>query len=552
MHAADKQSCDTLAEDHQDLAPPSDQNGDSPVTTAADAGAPANETTHPAGTAPRSARKPGSRPTSARTKTSLSDEADDERERQAMVARLTARVRLPHARLDPKLLPPEMLEPLEKAGLAGADCLPAAAMTALAMVAPVAGPRVGLAPPPAELGKWLGRSTGVGLRVCLLVENRDLPVVPPTVTGAAHAVQNLLLAQHRAALDLAKAQERIAAERRALHAQAVKAAAALGHEPPPPLPQADLLGPGAPPRIVVDDGAIAAVTKAAEGGTGVLLTDERRMPIFARAGHGDPLTATFLNAAALGHPITTRAADTGHVLMRTLPVAVVGVLTAAECEGLMTATPETLIGTAFVPACPPPPAGGDAGLADLAMRVHAVASDGPFFLTFTGSAAATLVSAAERWSMALDLRLEPFSACVKQMPDLAKRLAVALHVIAATREGKLTDEIGAATVRRAVALIDAVLLPVARTLLSAVSSASQTEADGLRLIGALRRHTSVEEPVIEKREWQRATQTTTPSPRFKAAVRLLQKVALITPAAPPADRKGGEYFAAAPAVHADT
>jgi hypothetical protein len=181
-----------------------------------------------------------------------------------------------------------------------------------------------------------------------------------------------------------------------------------------------------------------------------------------------------------------------------------------------------------------------------------VASNGPLVLAFTGGAASALVSAADRWSMDLDQRLEPLSACVKQMADLAKRLAVALHLVAATREGKPTDEIGAATLKRAVALIDAVLLPVARALLCAVSSASPAEADGLRVLGALRRHTSMEEPVIEKREWQRATQTTTTPPRFKAAVRLLQKVALITPAPPPADRKGGEYFAAARSVHAET
>jgi hypothetical protein len=228
MHATEKPPIYTIVEDQQHLVPQSDQNGDSPAIDDADPATPADETMQSAASAPRAPRKARSSPTSARTKTAAADEADGERERQAMAARLTARVRLPQATLDPKLLPPELLEPLEKAGLAGVDCLPAAAMTALAMVAPVAGPGVALAPPSAELGKRLGRSTGIGLRVCLLVDNRDLPVVPPAVTGAAHAVQNLLLAQHRSALELAKAQERFAAERRALHAQAVRAAAALG------------------------------------------------------------------------------------------------------------------------------------------------------------------------------------------------------------------------------------------------------------------------------------------------------------------------------------
>ncbi|HET9616200.1 MAG TPA: hypothetical protein VFP74_03435 [Pseudolabrys sp.] len=470
-------------------------------------------------------------------------------ERQAVIARLTARLRLPRAAIDPALLPHELLEPLEKAGLAGPDSLPAAAMTALAMVAPVAGPCVGLAP--AEPGSRLGRATGIGLRVCLLVNNRDLPALPPAVAGAAHAVQNALLTRHRAALALSTAQERIAAERRTLYAQAVRAAAALGHAPPPPLPQADLLGPGAPPRILVEDGAGAALVKAAGGGTGVLLVDERRMATLPRAGHGDPQTAALLNAAALGHPIATQAGPAAHVVMRTLPVGVVGVLTAAECEGLLTATPEMLVGTAFVPAFPPPPGGDPASLADLALRVHALASVDPVMLAFAGAAATALAAAAQRWTADLDRSLQPLSACLAQLPDLAQRLAVALHLVAAAGEGKLAAEIGAGTVRRAVALVETFILPVARTLLSAVSSASAVEADALRLVAALRRHTSLEDPVIDKREWQRATQTTVPSARFKAAVRLLERLALIAPAPPPADRKGGEYFTVARAIHAD-
>ena len=493
---------------------------------------------------PKAAAHSGTAP-----RTGEASAADD---RPPIRARLTGRVRLPHAVLDPKLLPPQLFEPLQTAGLAGPDCLPGAAVTALAMLASVAGPGVGLAPPQGEAGKRHDRSIGFGLRVCLVAEGRDLPVVPTAVLGAAHAVQNMLLARHRAALDLAEAQERIAGERRSLHAQAVRAAAELGHEPPPPLQDSDRRGPGAPPRIVVEDGAGAAVTKAAEGGTGVLLVDERRMPSLPRTGHGDPQTAALLNAAALGHPIATRAAGTGHVVMRTLPLAVVGVLTVAECEGLPGAGPESLIGTAFVPAVPPPPGGDGGGLVELAMRLHAVASDRPVALVLDGGATSALARAAGRWSGDIDGDLQPLSAFVAQLPDLARRLAVVLHLIAAAAEGRLSVEIGSATLDRAVALVDALLLPLGRQLLSAVSTASAVEADALRLVAALRRHTSAEDPVIERREWQRATQTAMQTPaRFKAAVRLLQKVALITAAPPPADRKGGEYYAAATSVHAD-
>lgn len=507
MHAADSEpsASERSAAENAPPVPAANQpTGGAP----AHAGPPADGTRRPAGPRPV-LRAPKAKPGSDRP--GEVGEAPAAPDRQAVIARLTARLRLPRAAIDPALLPHELLEPLEKAGLAGPDSLPAAAMTALAMVAPVAGPCVGLAP--AEPGSRLGRATGIGLRVCLLVNNRDLPALPPAVAGAAHAVQNALLTRHRAALALSTAQERIAAERRTLYAQAVRAAAALGHAPPPPLPQADLLGPGAPPRILVEDGAGAALVKAAGGGTGVLLVDERRMA--------------------------------------TLPVGVVGVLTAAECEGLLTATPEMLVGTAFVPAFPPPPGGDPASLADLALRVHALASVDPVMLAFAGAAATALAAAAQRWTADLDRSLQPLSACLAQLPDLAQRLAVALHLVAAAGEGKLAAEIGAGTVRRAVALVETFILPVARTLLSAVSSASAVEADALRLVAALRRHTSLEDPVIDKREWQRATQTTVPSARFKAAVRLLERLALIAPAPPPADRKGGEYFTVARAIHAD-
>jgi hypothetical protein len=553
MHSSENPPPEHPGDDKQQSDPPVAESNHAATAEAGGNGPPpadsAPDALH-ANAPPRPPRRPNAK-SQSKTNSAVGHGAGNAREADAIAARLIARLSLPAAALDPKLLPRELLDPLDRAGLASPDCFAGAAMTALAMVGAVAGPLVTLAPPSVDISERIGRSTGLGLRVCLLVENRDLPVVPRAVTGAAHAVQNVLLAQHRTALALSQVERRIAAERCALHAQAVRAAAALGHAPPPPLPDGDCDGPGSPPRIVVDDGASAAVIRAADGGTGVLLIDERRMPTFARTGHGDPQTATLLNAAALGHPLATPAADTGQVTMRTVPIAVVGVLTRAECETLLTATREALVGTAFVAACPPPPGADAEGLADLARRVHAITTRGPAVLALSGGATSALVTAAERWNAGVDRRLQPLGACVEQLPDLAKRLAFSLHLVAATAEGKLVAEIGTATARRAVAIIDDLLLPAARTLLGAVSSTSPVEADALRLVAALRRHTSTEDPVIEKRDWQRATHTTTPLPQFKAAVRLLLRLALVAPAPPPADRKGGESFAAAPAVHAE-
>jgi hypothetical protein len=365
---------------------------------------------------------------------------------------------------------------------------------------------------------------------------------------AAYGLQIDLLDRYTARVAIERSALAVT-DRRKLHALATQAALALGNPMPPPLADDAQDGIEAPPRLVVDDGALRALIDASAGGTGVFLSDERRMANFARAGCGDPVTAAALNATALGHPLVGTDRKSGRVALRRLPVSVVGVLTIAECEGLQTAKAEESLGTVFVRARPHAGGGDGTALLALARRIHELGAANDTKLRLHEPAMTALVAAADRWKIGVDPRLNPLATYIDQLTDMALRLAVASHLVTSALDMKLSAEIPVTAMRTAIGIIDDLVLPASRHVLAPVSAASTEEADAIRIIAALRRHTSAADPIIERRELYRGLQNSVPSmPRFKAAARLLHHLKLITPAPPPDGRKG-EYLASEAPLH---
>ncbi|MCK9917123.1 hypothetical protein MXD81_49085 [Microbacteriaceae bacterium K1510] len=458
-------------------------------------------------------------------------------------SRILARAVIPMVTVNRRHVPPELLRPIEATGALTEDHLPQALMTLMTALGSATAPTTTCEPTP-----QLGHAVGLGIRLCLAAENRDVAVIQSPVVHAVHLLQNELIDRYRTSLALATASRRAAAERRALHAHAVRAADKLGHSPPPPLVDATIDDASAPPLIVVHEGGPAAIADASAGGTNVLLVDERRMPVFARSGCGDPATAALLNGAAIGYPMTVHEHDTGHVTVRNTTVAVLGVQIRPEFDSLSVATADALRGVAFVSASAPPPGGDYAALGKLMQRVYALTSAAPVTLKFSEGAVSMLLEGSERWSGDIDARLHPLSTYIAQLPDLGRRLAIAVHLASAAQSGNLASEIATVDAERAVALIDHLLLPTAVQLLGAVSTIDETEADARRLVSVLRAETSPSSPALEKRDLQRAVQATMRGARFRAALQLLDELELIGPAEPPSGRKG-EHLAAAPAIH---
>jgi hypothetical protein len=452
---------------------------------------------------------------------------------------LRARFAMPNLTLDRRLLPDHLLTALDAAGLGGREFMPAATFMALSMITAVAGPKVTSAPYGDQLRAKLGDALGLGLRVCAIAKHRGGSFVPPAIVAAAVAVQNDLVDHHRSAVDRAKDQRRAAALRRAAHAESVGLAAKLGHPVPPPLTESPITGPGAAPRIVVDDGAASAVTKAAAGGTGIILIDERRMPSIAAVGDGDPATACLLNRFARGLETPVTDNESGRTAMVLLPMAVWGALTEAECGGLRRATSAELLGTVFVRGAPAPAGGDSRPLVELAQRVRALI-EAPVELRFSANALTILTTAAELWAKCGGA--PPLSEHTCQLADLVRRLAASIQIVtAAGGSGSLGAEISAASVKRAVGLINGIVTPIAQAVLQPVSFASETEADAAAMTSFLRRHTSLQSPKIEKRQWYRGCAI--PVGRFEPAVALLQSLKFVVSA------EKGEWFAATAAVH---
>lgn len=450
---------------------------------------------------------------------------------------------VPQVTLDRRVLPPNMVDALDAAGLGGRETLPASALITLATVTAVAGPGM-RCEADADLRGQLGNSSDTGLRVALIAQDRRLPLVPSAIVAGAYAAENDALDRYREANQRSAEQRRAATERRVLHGKALQIAAALGAPPPPPLTEVAPAPCGARPRIVVRDGAAAAIRLAAAGGSGLLVLDERRVPSLHRvAGFYDEATSTLLNELARGNRVPIVDPNSGRTEMRSLPASVVGVLTTAECAQLHEVVAASYGATAFVPAVPPP-IGNAPALVTLLRRIADIGQDGAA-LTLPARGEA-LTSAADAWSTLAAGTQPPLSDYLAHLPDLVRRLAAALHLAtAAGGDGKPVPEIPSATVKKAIALINTCLLPTAQAVLSPVSTRDAIR-DARRIVAHLRTATSAAHPLFERRPLLRSWQESMPASRLDDAIALLEAEHLLTAV----QKKGGQQFAVARTVYA--
>jgi hypothetical protein len=466
-----------------------------------------------------------------------------------LAERLLATFAIPTPALDRKLLPAGLLAALDAAGLGARESLPGPAFMMLATLPAIAGPGLAFAPLDKRLQGKLGTWLGLGIRICAIASDRSMSVVPEAILAAAYAAENDLRDQHQDAVAQYSERRRAAEQRRKLHARACEAAVLLGTEPPPPLKDIAISAPRPTPQIVVQNGAIKAIRTAASGGTGLLVVDERWMKSLCNVGsHYDADTARLLNCFAMGRAAPVQD-ENGRTALLCPHATVFGLLTGDECSTLHRARAEALAGTVFVPAVAPSPGGDGAGLVAMARRVRILAET-PVSLHLSAAAAGMLVEAARGWIAIANAALPPLSDYCRGLADLARRLAVADHLaVAASGDDPLPVEIAAETVRRAVALVDSYILPVAHAALGPVSL-HQQERDARRMIDDLRIRTSRDALQIERRRWYRDRQGSLPLPRFDAAAKLLQQASLLTATDPPEGEKKGAWFAAAPTIHA--
>lgn len=296
-------------------------------------------------------------------------------------------------------------------------------------------------------------------------------------------------------------------------------------------------------------GAYRAIIDAAAGGTGTLVIDDRWMKSMSDVGANfDELTAALLTTLSLGDQIPVADPD-GRNTMRALPACVIGQLTAAECMTLHKAGRDQFAGTIFVTAATAPINADNSGLIALMSRAHRMV-DSPVALHMSDSAQHRLATAASGWASLATKALPPLSDFLVGLPDLARRLAAALHIVAAAgSDGKVVSEIPLSTVKRAITITDTFVSPIAQTVL-AVLSTEETERDALRMVGYLREHTSGTNRKIERRPWMRAWQNAMPIPRFDAALAILQQEKLLTSLDKAEGQvNGGQHFEVAIAVY---
>ena len=372
--------------------------------------------------------------------------------------------------------------------------LPAATLVTLSALGAVAGPALRCEPID-DVPRVAGDS--LSLRVALLASHRRSSLVPAPILAAAYAAENEALDAYSERVRHQAGLARAVEQRRRLYEQAARNAATLGLPSPPPLPEVVLGRLGPRPRIVVADGAGSAIRLAAAGGTGVWLVDERRMPSMAFVGDFyDEATDTLLNDAAAGHHIPIADPNSGRIAMRAFPASVVGALSVADCATLHHAGPAQLLGTVFMPETPAPAVGDSAALVALMCRVRSI-GDGVSMLRLPAPMAA-LVTASAAWAARAAGTQPPLSDYWTGLPDLARRLAALLHLAAAGGNGHLAPQIAPATLRRALALIDACVVPTARAVLGPISF-GEVERDARRLIGHLRTIASSHNRVFERR-----------------------------------------------------
>lgn len=461
----------------------------------------------------------------------------------SLTDKLLARLEIPRVALDRRLLPAPLLAALDSADLGAPDLLPSSVFITLAAVGAVAGP--------VQYTDGTEGATGgnVSLRVALLTSSRRSPLVAASILGGVYAAENAALDKYTEAVQRHRELRRGAEQRRRLHEQTVRTAAVLGLPTPAPLPDVAIVEPGPRPRIVVADGAGSAIHKAAAGGTGVFVIDERRASWMAGVGDFyDAPTDALLNAAAAGRQIPIAEPVSGRVTMRTFPASAVGALCIAECSTLHNAGPAQLQGTVFVPAKPPTEAGDSTALDALMRRVHVMAG-GPITLRMPPK---TLVSAAAAWDALAAQTLPPMSDYLARLPDLTRRLAGLLHLTAAAGgDGvPLATDIPLATVKRALAIVDTCVVPAAWAVLGPVSTV-EMERDARRIIQHLRATTSAARPFIDRRQLLRAWPSSLGVPELDAALDLLQKAGLFV-AVSEIDGKpvGGQHFQIAAPVYA--
>jgi hypothetical protein len=468
-----------------------------------------------------------------------------------LAGRLLAHFELPNTVLDRGLVPPELLGALDAAGLGSPDVLASATFMTLAAIIAVAGPHVSFMACTDDKLKEMLPATGLSLRVVLLAEERRSSVVPAAILAGVYAAENTAIDAYLNAVAGSAAQRRASAKLRLLHEQATLAAAALGIEPPPPFVEDAPIRGLARPRIVLPRGAYSAIVDAAAGGTGTLVIDDRWMKSMNVGDNFDEATAALLAALSLGHQIPVADLD-GRNTMRALPASVIGQLTAAECATLHKADRDQFGATIFVRAATAPVNADSSGLVALMRGVQSMV-DVPVTLHLSEKSQDRLVMAADNWASLAALSLPPMSDVLAGLPDLARRLGVALHLVAAAgSDGKLAAEIPLAAVKRAVAIVDTFVAPVAQSLLGSLST-GETERDARRMVAYLREHTSMTNREIERRPWMRAWQKSMPIARFDAALALLQQEKLLTPL----DKiegtvNGGQRFEVAAAVYGAT
>ena len=256
------------------------------------------------------------------------------------------------------------------------------------------------------------------------------------------------------------------------------------------------------------DGAAAAIRAAAAGGSGLLVIDERRMVSMTRvADFYDKPTEMLLSDFARSNIVPIVDPKSGRTEMRALPASVIGVLTPADCALLDEVAAASYMATPLVPAAPAP-TGDSAGLVTLLRHIGAIAGDAAVTLQLPVGA---LASAADAWATLAAGAQPPLSYWLAQLPDVARRLAAALHLVAAAgADGKMSAAIAPATVKRAVSIIDACVLPTARAVLSPVSTAENIR-DARRVIEHLRATTSAQHARFERRPLLRSWQASMPS-----------------------------------------
>jgi hypothetical protein len=452
--------------------------------------------------------------------------------------RLLAPLEIAPTPLDRRVLPANLLAGLDAAGLGGRDLLPAATLMALAAVAAAAGPSVRCE----AAGDQLGPAGNTALRVVLVAPDRRASLVPSAILAATYAAENAAIDRHEQVDQLDAERRRMVADRRRLYAKACEITAVIGA---PPLPPFTVVAPaprGSRPRIVVTNGAAAAVRLAAAGGTGVMVVDERRMTSMAHvAEFYDEQSELLLTALARGDVVPVADPTTGRTTMRSLPASVIGLLTVAECALLHEVAAESYVATAFVAAAPPLRTADCSALVWLLRRIGAIGSE-----AVTLQLPAEMVtSAVGGWAALAASMQPPLSDWLGYLPDLLRRLAAALHLAAAAGgDGKLAGQIPVTAVKRAIVLINSIILPTAQAVLSPVSTPDDIR-DARRIVAHLRAETSAKTADFDRRQLLRSWQHSMTTMRLDAAITLLEKEKLLTAV----EKSGGKRYKVSPEVY---